>query len=331
MVAQRMAAERAASERAARLAAPQKTTPKRSKADGDALRAEALIMVHKSPGAWSLRSLAQHLARRHKVQPAVVIWELEQSPDFRRPTELPAGGPRPRPVKASASVRSWASLVTDVALWLSEADTDSLGVEVTSAASARLELRYDFVRTMAGVQLWLTAAAPGPAVLAAYLRTDPWSLTPPGVLPLVPAPARLTAPAVLVWRHSTPQEAAATLSTVLGDGLGVRIERLRVERHQCTPAELDRRTTDEGTVRRITARRGARRAAVSQCDRCGQPLSDPVSVQLGIGPECRRYYSQQVLRRLQRPGSYSPRPGSVKEKEWLALVRPWLLDSRSTP
>lgn len=122
----------------------------------------------------------------------------------------------------------------------------------------------------------------------------------------------------------TASAAAVVLHEVLGATLGLPVDRVRLHRQQCTPVELERRLGDEATLRRLGGPTGRKRPAVSQCDRCGPPLSDPVSVQLGIGPECRRYYSKEVLRRLRSPGHISPRPGSIKEKEWLATVEPWL-------
>lgn len=298
----------------------------RLRVSGEALRTEALALVRERPGAWTLRTLALHLGRRYRVRPEFVREQLELSPDLRRrPLQMPEVPARRTATAATPAppARSWDGVVDVVTLWLSEADTDAVLIDVASSSTARLALRYDFVRTGFGLQIWLSAFAPGPELLKAYLPAGPWSLTPPNRLPLVSAPADLAAPAVVVWRHGTAIDAAVMLRALLGEALGVAVGRLRIERQQCTPAELERRLRDETTIRRLGGRLGARRPAVSQCDRCGQPLSDPTSVQLGIGPECRKYYSKQVLTRLRKPG-VATRPGSIKEKEWLVLMEPWL-------
>jgi hypothetical protein len=243
--------------------------------------------------------------------------------------------------------RTWDRVVEDVTLWLSEFDTESVHVEVTVDETVggenpagelppgasrgrkpeRLLLRYDFVEAGPRSRVWLTGLAQSPALLESYLAANPWTLTPPGRLPLTGARANVVAPAVVVWRHATAQAAALSLREVLGATLSVDADQVRVERRQCTPVELERRLRDEATVRRLSGRTGRGRIAVSQCDRCGQPLSDPVSVQLGIGPECRKYYSTEVIRRLSRPEQPHPRPGTLKKKQWLANVTAWLRDA----
>lgn len=306
---------------------PSRQRPGRAMLSGQGLRAEAVLLVRAQPGYWTLRALSQYLARRHRLRPGLVRDLLEQGPELRQsPAQAPPPVRRPVTPAAARPVRSWDRVVEDVTLWLSEADTDAVDVEVAAGETARLVLRYDFVQAGPRVRIWLTGIARSPEVLESYLAANPWTLTAPGKLPLTGARADLAAPAVLVWRHVTAAAAALSLREVIGDTLGVAVDRVRVEAHQCTPVELERRLGDEATVRRLGRRTGRARATVSHCDRCGQPLSDPVSVQLGIGPECRRYYSTEVIRRLSRPGQPSPRPGSINEKEWLANVKSWLQD-----
>lgn len=47
-----------------------------------------------------------------------------------------------------------------------------------------------------------------------------------------------------------------------------------------------------------------------------------MSVNLGIGPECVKYYSKEVLESVRRGDMRSlPRHGSKREHEWLAMIR----------
>lgn len=337
-----------------------------SAATGDNLRAEALALVRAQPGYWTMRDLTQHLARRHRLRPGLVRDLLEMAPEF-RPTAPP---PLPPPRRPAAPVvprpaRTWDRVVEDVTLWLSESDTDCVHVEVAAretevsetarseispddtavndsagnkpapgaaqgVSTERLVLRYDFVQAGPKSRLWLTGLAQSHQLLDVYLTANPWTLTPPGRLPLTGSHADVVAPAIVVWRHTTAQAAAVSLREVLGVTLGVDAEQVRVERRQCTPVEHERRLRDDATVRRLSGRTGRTRIGVSQCDRCGQPLSDPVSVKLGIGPECRKYYSIEVIRRLTVPEQAHARPGTLKEKQWLANVTAWMHGATDT-
>lgn len=155
------------------------------------LQAEAVALVRARPGVWTLRALSQHLGRRYRLPPNLVRDLLEQGPELRRPPQQTPSHASRRPVKptrAPTPIRSWDRVAEDVTWWLSETDTDGVHVEVPASASARLDLRYDFVRTGVGLQVWLAGIARSPELLQAYLTTGPWTLTDPGRLPLVSAP-----------------------------------------------------------------------------------------------------------------------------------------------
>ena len=75
------------------------------------------------------------------------------------------------------------------------------------------------------------------------------------------------------------------------------VDRVEVQEVVQTRAPLDQ---DQLTISRLVRRRGAiptgRRYPISgSCDHCGQPLSDPYSLLIGVGPVCRGYYSPRVL------------------------------------
>lgn len=317
---------------------------------GEKLRTEALTLVRAQPGYWTIRALSKHLARRHRLTPSLVRDLLQAGPELRPPAPRSAPPPpRPSAPVSPRPAQTWDRLVEGVTWWLSESETESVHVEVTASGivggetlpgdllpaqgarkAERLLLRYDFVEAGPKSRVWLTGLAPSPELLESYLAANPWTLTPPGRLPLTGARADVIAPALVVWRHATAAAAALSLREVLSATLGVGADQVRIERQQCTPIELERRLNDDATVRRLSGRQGRARIAVSQCDRCGQPLSDPLSVQLGIGPECRKYYSSEVIRRLSRPEDPHPRPGTLKEKQWLVNVTVWLRDATDT-
>ena len=57
-------------------------------------------------------------------------------------------------------------------------------------------------------------------------------------------------------------------------------------------------------------------------------MSDPVSVEVGIGPECRKHYSAEVLRAVRSKQRSLVRAGSVRETEWLAMIHQvWLSET----
>ena len=118
----------------------------RTRISGEVLRAEALKLVRARPGAWTVRGLSSYLGHRYRLSPALVRDLLEQAPEFRR-AEPPPTRPVPLPARSahlSPPVRSWTSVVQDLALWLSEADTDAIHVEVPANTIAPLDLRFDF-------------------------------------------------------------------------------------------------------------------------------------------------------------------------------------------
>jgi hypothetical protein len=296
------------------------------------LRAEAIKLVLARPGVWTLRALSGHLAHRYRLSPALVRDLLEQAPELRqakpsskRPVPLSArSAPLPRPV------RSWTCVIEDLTLWLSEADTDAIQVEVSANTIAPLDLRFDFVQTKRGrIEVWLTGIARDPVQIQAYLSTDAWTLSDSKQLPLIAAPRDSTPPALVVWRCPTPSMGANTLHHILGDTLGLPVEQVRLHRQQCTPGELERRIADHATVHRLRQRKVRKNPHLADCDRCGLPLSDPVSVQLGIGPECRKHYSQEVIRTIRNPSRTLPRPGSVRAERWLQTIQTWVRDVRA--
>jgi len=82
---------------------------------------------------------------------------------------------------------------------------------------------------------------------------------------------------------------------------------------------------DDHTVTRLIRRRGVvsggRKDPVrGSCDRCGQPLSDPYSLLVGIGPICRQYYPPHVIAAVARNAALGDGSGSYRRSPTDALL-----------
>lgn len=189
----------------------------------------------------------------------------------------------------------------------------------------RLRMRLDFVKKRGRSSIWVAGLVEDQIVLEQMSAEDAFVLSPGWSLPLVqPTPDSLL-PQVAVWRIQSARQAAETVRSVLEGRLGLPAERVRTSHDDCTPGELDRRVTGQRTIGRVQGSRTRKNIATRSCDRCGQPLSDPESVRLGIGPECRRYYGQEVLNAVRRgPSAEVRRLGAKSQADWLSDVqRSW--------
>ncbi|MFF0341566.1 DUF6011 domain-containing protein [Kribbella sp. NPDC004875] len=269
--------------------------------------------------------LARRLGTMHKLHPRVVMAVLDQASELisegfmvrRRPAK------RQQPAPSGAAARKdWPGLTSEIRYFLSEIQTDAVYLQVAGTLGGIvLRLRLDFVDGARKHPIWLACLVEGEVIRDELLAESPLVLGRNWSLPLVrPAPDS-SPPLVAVWRTSSPGEAADTVRSVLEGRLGIAAERVHLTRDECTPRELDRRVTGQAVVQRLR-RSGGRKGVVRRsCDRCGQPLSDPESVRLGIGPECRSYYSRQILDAVRRPSADVRRPGSKSQVTWLSAVR----------
>lgn len=273
-----------------------------------------------------LLDLIQVLARAHSASPDDVATALTGDPRFHLsgPTVTLRGrGDRApaaptRPPKPAAT-----SLVDDVRFALTETDTDRL--LVTAPDVGVRPLRCDFVRGDRGEEIWIAWASVGSEEWRAAGQAGAWSLGPDWKLPLTPATdAAEGHPPVLVFRERSATDAAQRVQTVIEELWGIPEGRARLEKNACTPAELERRVLGEQTTRRLVTRAMSRGPAVRTCERCGQPLSDPRSVMLGIGPECRKYYSAEVLRAVKARSVVLPKPSAQKPTTSAKAIRDWL-------
>ncbi|GAA1829172.1 hypothetical protein GCM10009714_08360 [Microlunatus capsulatus] len=216
-------------------------------------------------------------------------------------------------------------MTADLRVWLAEVSTDDVTIRAALTPTRSVWLRYDFIRTGPKGEIWLTAALRSePPTFAGDSVSESWTLSPGDVLPLVHTSDRESPGSVLVWRYDEPRSAADQLQALLEAGVGLPVREVHLQRQECTPGELETRLGEQAAIRRLGSRNSSRGVAVTTCDRCHLPLSDPTSVRLGIGPECLKYYSVDVLAAARSRSTSIRRRSAVKSKRWLNVVRQWV-------
>lgn len=279
-----------------------------------------------------MRDLSRILSRAHSTTPEDVKAALTNDPRFdlsEVTVTLRGTGARALTV-AAAPPRPAATLADNVRFALTETDTDRLLVTAPGVEGASV-LRCDFVRGDRGEEIWIAWPAVSSEEWRRAAQAGAWSLGPGWKMPLTLAPDAPGAhPPVLVFRERSAADAAHRVQTLVAGTWGIPEGRARLEKITCTPAELERRVLGEQTVRRLVARSTPRGPAVRTCERCGQPLTDPSSVALGIGPECRKYYSAEILRAVKTRSVVLPKPSAQKPTAWAQAIRDWCLGNSLT-
>ena len=244
-------------------------------------------------------------------------------------SDLPIGGPSPSTIlKGTPAEPSTGDDHGIVArpnpLWervgraLDDRRTD-FAVLTTGALSARC----DFVATESGVQLWVTIRNPISQVWDAVDRgtaAEPYGIA-PGTRSLAPAGEALTkSPGwLLVWMFSSVLDARVALRFELMTSRS-DVPTLTVYRHpQLETAAFDREVERLGS-RAYRPGYGSQKFAITSCTKCGQPLSDPSSVKLGIGPDCLKYFDPKVLVAARRWKPTSVRALGRSQTEYLGDV-----------
>jgi hypothetical protein len=302
---------------------------RRRRAKRDAIVADAVRLTRGEKDGWHRVRLSRHLSRAHKLPPAAVLAVLDEA------RELVTVGymvrPRPTAPRKEQSPRDeqtlWEGIVSELVYFLSEVHTDTVYVDVTSARPGMtLRMRLDFVKKKGRSSIWVACLVEGRMVLEEMAAEGALVLSPDWSLPLVPPTPDSLPPQVAVWRLQSPRHAAEKVRSALEGRLGLPAERIRLRREVCTPGELQRRVTGQKAIHRLRGDRTRKNLATRSCDRCGQPLSDPESVRRGIGPECRRYYGQDVLDAVRRsPSADVPRLGAKSQADWLSeVLRDWV-------
>lgn len=231
--------------------------------------------------------------------------------DYREP-HVPAAPPPPNtPIPSGIAV--------DAAMALHRYEVDAVEVESTEVLGCG-RVRIDKVADEQK-PYWLSAWVEqiGPAMEGGDWRTlSQWRL------PLVALnePSRqLPGLAVQLFPNAN---AAADCAQHILQGVDQAPGRYTVTFEECSPAEADRRLNARGLLARRhgTSGTGTSRTAGVSCLKCGLPLSDPASVKIGIGPECRRRLGDDVIQALRGPTPQRRELiGAKRPKQWAITIR----------
>lgn len=229
--------------------------------------------------------------------------------------------PPPSRARADAPQDPWSKIRQEAAFRLTELDTESLAVRLRNGrhSAAPLHLRFDHVKTSSSEEIWLSLWTIRSNVFDTLKPSEPMTIH-RDQLPLLDLADDDHAPRFLVWIEATPDKAAHRLQHLLRDLLNLDAAQLALDKETCTPRELERRLKTQATVRRLVERRHAGGFALRTCDRCGHPLTDATSVSLGIGPDCLKYYSREVLAAIRKGSNQSSVLASKTPVQWLTAV-----------
>ena len=220
----------------------------------------------------------------------------------------------------------WDGLAKDLTYELSNLSLESLEIVVLDGQQKKysLSLRCDLVLDTPR-SLWIALSIVGPAMLAAVRSDGMYTLSPGWRLPLrLLAAHDIELPVLVVWKALDAPSASLSIRTLLEGNLGVAAGRVRLISAHCSPAEAERRAGVRASVRRVQGFGVGSSAAMSnaRCDKCGQPLTDPDSIRVGLGPWCRASYGHEYLQAMRdrviptRMSFSGKTPG-----EWLRCLR----------
>lgn len=217
----------------------------------------------------------------------------------------------PRRLPTTVAIKRLSELKTDWTLAMQEIETDFVCLQILSRAVPRstlVELVASRVQT--GARTHLVYVAVSVPALHRLLGAAGWESFAPDRLHLSRhGEDEFThgQVAVCLVRTADARELAdMVFGAVFNEFMVDDPNRLTLHIEECSPREVTRRFEELGRLGRLIPRRGTSRSrgiAIASCRICGQPLSDPESVKIGIGPECRRRHLGAGARRvLANPG-----------------------------
>ena len=187
---------------------------------------------------------------------------------------------------------------------LERVEVDVVRVEYRTGDESQrvlVDMRLEYVGDKLNGSPWISVLVKGDLLLAelsrATVRADS-VLLPPWRLPFAAPEAPVSSPCLLVWRAKRSAiECGRIVADVLLTSLGASPGRIRVSASECSLAETRRRHNLLSFRRMLQGKTRNRRhlEVLNHCVKCGQPLRDPASARLGIGPECRKSYSAEQL------------------------------------
>lgn len=205
---------------------------------------------------------------------------------------------------------------------------DDRSTDFVVLAAPLFRTRFDFVAADSAVQVWVTiqdASERAWSALAESRFIREAHAIAPGTSTFAPPGARTDATGWrLVWVFTSIPDARVEVKDEFLATAPALAPELSVVRHpRRDEADFDREVERLGS-RSYRAGHGRKRFAVSTCAKCGQPLSDPQSVVLGIGPDCLKYFDPKVLAaaRKWKPGSVRSL-GRTPAEFFKAVTAPW--------
>lgn len=265
------------------------------------------ILVASAPKTLTFAEIRAILARQglrfspNKLELALTDYRAAR-PRSQRVTAPPQN---PRPV-----------LAVDLALGLYRPEVDA--VELTHSEHRELQIRVDKVLDEAR-PFWLSAWLPAHSSI---LADHPWRTLRSWRLPLVAFNAgSWSTPGLGVLRLASVEEAASLAASLVPSITQDANLLPNLHTEECSPAEASRRTEVGVLILRKRQIARSRGFTQSSCLKCGLPLSDPTSVAIGLGPECRKHLPQLTVGDLQ---SRSPQRrfliGARHAKQWVQIV-----------
>ena len=274
-------------------------------------------------GPWErkIRGLDERLPK--------TTWAGSSPPARRQPRTSPSRLPRQRSESShgqsrketvAAQSRVWARLARAL---------DDRRTDFAVLACDSFRARFDFVSTPSGVQVWVTLRAPTERAWALFPGSqfirEAHAVAPRArrFLPVRRRPAS-SSDWLLVWMFTSIPDARVEVKDEFLASSPDQAPELTVSRHPAdTHAAFDREVERLG-ARPYRPGQGHKRFPVTTCAKCGQPLSDPRSVVLGIGPDCLKYYDPKVLAEARewKPGSVRS-TGCTPRSFFSAITAPW--------
>lgn len=190
------------------------------------------------------------------------------------------------------------SLAVRLAVELHKLQVDA--VQLDHTAFPRFRLRVDKVSN-GNLPFWLSFWLATPDDFRAAPSGPLWMTLPRWRLPLAPLTGPMTQlPALGVLQFADVRSATNMAQAIAETVLREEAAGTSLTAEECEQAEANRRLGAGAMInRRRTGGGGGRaRFAESTCVKCGMPLSDPESVKIGIGPECRKHLGEDVIHAL---------------------------------
>lgn len=236
--------------------------------------------------------------------------------DFRAPPPTPSG------TQHELEPELPPTLAVRIAVELHKLEVDA--IQLGHAAHPQFRLRIDKVSD-GSVPFWLSSWLATPDDLRAAPSGPLWMTLPDWRLPLTPLVDPMSQlPALGVLQFPDVRSATGMAQSIAEARLLDAVAGSTVAVEECDQAEANRRLGAGVMIDRRRGRSGGGRArfAESTCLKCGMPLSDPESVKIGVGPECRRHLGADVLGALRSTSRARCHVlGARRPTHWIEVVR----------